>query len=323
MNLHLLLLFPLQSPTDIQTLPRIHTPPLLILPILPILLLRRKTRLRNLMRLAQLVLADRQTSEQAHEGDDGVEDPQLLQTLRVDGDGDRSLGRGQGGDDSGVGAGGPAAELGGGCGGQGGKQLGEALLHAILEDDAADDHGDGGREVAGEAEGGGGGGNVARRDERLESDERRLEVRTGADTGEDLEHDEPGPGRFGGEIDVEAEAEGQEDHSEPDGIQIVSGLADDDTDCGGDEGEGEDEREKVDARKERTGAQDGLEVERQEIGARDEDEAVAEAGDKSGDVGTSLEQAERNDRVFGDLPFDDEEEPDGDDSKHDETDDLC
>ena len=173
------------------------------------------------------------------------------------------------------------------------------LPHAVLEDDAADDDGDGGREVADEAEGGGGGGDVAGRDERLHCDEGRLEVRADAEAGDDLKDDDARPGRRGGEVEVEAEAEGHEGHAEPDGGQVLARLADEDADGGGHEGEGEDEGEEVDARQERGGAEHGLEVERQEVGAADEDEAVAEAHEQRGDVGQAREEPERHDGVLG------------------------
>lgn len=50
-----------------------------------------------------------------------------------------------------------------------------------------------------------------------------------------------------------------------------------------------------------------MEVEREEVGAADEDEAVAEADDESGDVGMSGEETEWHDGVFCDLPLVEEE----------------
>lgn len=195
------------------------------------------------------------------------------------------------------------------------------FLHAVLEDDAADDDGDGGGEVADEAEGGGRGGDVLGRDEGLEGDERGLEVGADAEARDDLEEDDAGPGGVGGQVDVEAEAEGHAGHAEPDGGEVLARLADEDADGGGHEGEGEDEGEEVDARHQRGGAEHGLEVEGQEVGAADEDEAVAEADEEGGDVGESLEEAKRHDGVLGEFPFVQEEEAPDDDAEDDEADD--
>lgn len=78
------------------------------------------------------------------------------------------------------------------------------LGHAVLEDDAADDDGDRGGDVAREAERCGRGGDVAGLDERLQRDERGLEVGAHAKPGDDLVDDEFRPfAAVVGKIDVE------------------------------------------------------------------------------------------------------------------------
>ncbi len=271
------------------------------------------------MRLTERLLPYRRRHRQPERADAHVQDPHGAQTIRVRLGRDRPLRGRQRRDDSGVGTRRAATQGIGDAGAEGGLERGTVLLHAVLEDDAADDDGDGGGEVADEAEGGGGGGDVLGSDEGLEGDEGGLEVRADADAGDDLEDDDAGPGRVGGEVDKEAEAEGHERHAGPDGGEVLAGLADEDADGGGHEGEGEDEGKEVEARAERGGAEHGLEVEREEVGAADEDEAVAEADDEGGDVGESCEKAERHDRVAGDFPLVQEEEAPDHDAEDDEA----
>ena len=59
-----------------------------------------------------------------------------------------------------------------------------------------------------------------------------------------------------------------------------------------------------------------LEVEGQEVGARDEDAAVAEADEEGGDVGAVFEEAEGHDRVDRELPLIEKEEKDGDEAEN-------
>ena len=94
-----------------------------------------------------------------------------------------------------------------------------------MEDHATDDDGDGRSDVAGETEGGGCSGDVARFDERLESDEGRLEVGADAETGDDLEGEDAAPGAVGREVDEEAEADGHEKHPKPDWGEVLAGLS--------------------------------------------------------------------------------------------------
>ena len=49
-----------------------------------------------------------------------------------------------------------------------------------------------------------------------------------------------------GEVDEEAEAEGHEEHAQPNRREVLASLFDEDTDGHGGEGEGEDKRKKVD-----------------------------------------------------------------------------
>ncbi len=271
------------------------------------------------MRLTERLLPYRRRRRQPERADAHVQDPHGAQTIRVRLRGHGPLRGRQRRHDGGVGTGRAAPKGIGDAGAEGGLQGGAVLLHAVLEDDAADDDGDGGGEVADEAEGGGGGGDVLGRDEGLQGDEGGLEVRADADAGDDLEDDDAGPGRVGREVDEEAEAEGHEGHAGPDGGEVLARLADEDADGGGHEGEGEDEGEEVETRAEWGGAEHGLEVEREEVGAADEDEAVAEADDEGGDVGEPREEAERHDRVSGDFPLVEEEEAPDHDAEDDKA----
>ena len=158
-----------------------------------------------------------------------------------------------------------------------GAESGLAGHHAVLENDATDDDGDGGGELSGEAEGRGCGGDVAWFDEGLERDQGGLEIRAYAYPGDDLEGEDAAPRAGVGEIDVETEANGHEEHAEVDGREVLARFFNEDADDDGGEGEGEDEGEEVDARKNGASTEDGLEVERVEVGAGDEDEAVDEA----------------------------------------------
>lgn len=126
---------------------------------------------------------------------------------------------------------------------EGGAQGIFAFGHAVLEDDAADDDGDGGGEITDEAKGCGCGGDVFWFNAGLESYERGLEVGADAHAGDELEDDDAGPGFVVGEVDEEAEAEGHEEHAEPDGREVLSCLFNEDAGGHGGEGESDDERE--------------------------------------------------------------------------------
>lgn len=112
------------------------------------------------------------------------------------------------------------------------------------------------------------------------------------------------------EVDIESEAEGKERHAEPYRGEVLPRLLNEDAGRSGNEGEGEHEGEGVYSRKDRGGEVDRLEVERKEVGACDEDGAVAEVAKECGDVGALFEEAEGHDGVAGELPFVDEEEKD-------------
>jgi hypothetical protein len=79
------------------------------------------------------------------------------------------------------------------------------------------------------------------------------------------------------EIDEQPEAEGDDEHAEPDCWEVFAGFLDPDPGYGGGEAEGEGEGEEVDAREERGGAKHGLEVQGEVVGCCYEDVAVAEA----------------------------------------------
>lgn len=69
--------------------------------------------------------------------------------------------------------------------------------------------------------------------------------------------------------------------------------------------------------------EDGLEVEGQEVGARDEDAAMAEADKEGSDVGAVFEEAEGHDGVDCELPFIKEEKKDCDEAEYYKTEDCC
>ena len=85
-------------------------------------------------------------------------------------------------------------------------------------------------------------------DQRLQRDERGLEIWAYAQAGDDLVDDDAGPGApTVGKIEEEAEAEGHEDHAEPDGREVEACFLDEDADDGGGEGHGENVGEEVKA----------------------------------------------------------------------------
>lgn len=180
-----------------------------------------------------------------------------------------------------------------------------------MEDDTANNNRNGGCEVASEAECGGRGSDIFWLNKCLERDEWALEVWADTDAGDDLVDDDAGPAGFRGEIDVKADPQGHEKHAEPDRGKVLACFLDEDTDRGGDEGEGENEGKRVDAGENGRGAEDSLEVERNKIGSGDECGAMAETNGESGNVGAVLEKAKRHDRVEGELPLVKEEEDEG------------
>lgn len=94
-------------------------------------------------------------------------------------------------------------------------------------------------------------------------------------------------------------------------------LLHENTNEGGGEGEGQHKRKKVNPAQDWVGAEDSLEIERVEISAGDEDHSVDEANCKRSDVGRSGEEAKWHHRVFGHLPFVEEEKNDRDEAKYD------
>ena len=119
--------------------------------------------------------------------------------------------------------------------------------HTILKNHPANHDGDAGGDISREAKRRGRGGDILCLDERLQCNERGLEIWTDADARDDLVNDDAGPGRSFREIDVEAETERHEDHAEPDRGKVLAGFLDEDAYGRGDEGEGEDEGEGVHA----------------------------------------------------------------------------
>ena len=64
-----------------------------------------------------------------------------------------------------------------------------------------------------------------------------------------------------------------------------------------------------------------MEIEGEEVGARNEDSAVASAGDEGCYIGAAFEKTEGHDRICGEFPFVEEEEANGDNAEDKETDD--
>ena len=201
-------------------------------------LLRRQARLRDLVRLAELLVPDQQAHSQTQGGKARIDDPHRAEGFVERLAHDLLLGRGQRVHDADRCPGGAAAECGGEVRAESGDEDVGFLDHLVLEDDAADDDADGGGEVADEAEGGGCGGHVFAGDLGLQCEERGLEVGADADAGDDLEDDDFGPCGAGVEVDEEAEAEGGEEEAEPDGWEVLAGLLDEDAGGAGGEGEG-------------------------------------------------------------------------------------
>lgn len=146
--------------------------------------------------------------------------------------------------------------------------------------------------------------------------ERCLEIWPHSKTGYYLEREDATPGTTDWEVDEETETEGHEEQSEPDRWEVLPCLLHEDTDEGGGEGEGQNKGKKVNSAKNWVGAEDSLEIERVEIGAGNEDHSVDEADGKRSEVGRFGEEAKWHHRVFGQFPFIEEEENDGDDAKY-------
>ena len=275
----------------------------------------------HLMFLIQRILADKQTGRQPGRGDTDVENPHHPERIRVRHRGHHPLRRRQRRHNRRVRTRRPAAKLFRNASGQRRHEQHSLLLHAVLEDNTADNDGDGGSQIPREAKRRGRGRDILRFDERLQRDERGLEIRAHAQTGDDLVDDDAGPRCVWGKIDVEAETEGHEEHAEVDGREVLASFADEDADGGGGEGEGNDEGEEVDATQDGGSTEHGLEIEGEEIAAGDEGHAVTEADDESRDVGAPFEEAERHDGVLGDFPFVQDEEAPDDGAEDEEADD--
>ena len=69
--------------------------------------------------------------------------------------------------------------------------------------------------------------------------------------------------------------------------------------------------------------EDGLEIERQEVSARDKDTTVAEADEQGGDVGAVFEEAQRHDGVDCKLPLVKKKEKDCDEAEYYKTKNCC
>ena len=81
----------------------------------------------------------------------------------------------------------------------------------------------------------------------MQRDEGSLEVGSYAQSGDDLEDYDFGPGSGGAEIDVEAETDGHQKGAEPDWFSVAACFADEDAHGGGEEGHADYVGESVDS----------------------------------------------------------------------------
>lgn len=254
-------------------IPKILTPPtappllLVELPLrtqhqilLPVLLLLLEPALVGLVLLAEHLVADREGGQHADGRDRHEEDPDVPQRFRVRLPHHRLLSVREGVDQAGRRPRVTAPERHGRLRGERRPQHVLVRGHAILEDDAADDDRDGGRQVPHEAEHGRRGGDVSRRDLGLEGDQGSLEVGAHTEARDDLEGEDAAEGAGGGDVDVEAEADGHEDHAEPYRGEVLAGFLDEDAANNGGEGERQNIREKVDPAQDRGRAKHCLEI---------------------------------------------------------------
>lgn len=273
------------------------------------------------MGLAELDVAHEEGEDEAEAGDGGVEDPHAAEGEGVGVEDDGALVGGQGANEVALGAGEAAGDGVGVVGAEGGGDAGHLLAQDVLVDDGAEDGGDGGRGLAQEAEGGGRGGDVGGVDVGLQGDEGRLEVGTGADAADDLVDDDARPGGIGLEVDEEAIADGHEEHATDDQLAVAADLAHDEPCRGGDDRQTEHVGQHVHTAEDGAGEEDRLEVEREVVGAGDEDERVAEADEQHEAVVPVSEQPQRDDRVPRDFPLIQHRDHPCDDAEDDETDD--
>lgn len=146
--------------------------------------------------------------------------------------------------------------------------------HAVLEDDAAEHDRRRGREVADEAQRRGRSGGVVLRDPRLQGEQGWFEEETRADAGDELDGDDLAQRGGRGEVDVEAVADREEGHAEPDELEVAACVVDEEAGGHGGHGFGQHEGQDEQARVQRGGFLHGLEVERKVVFAGDEDLAL-------------------------------------------------
>lgn len=111
----------------------------------------------------------------------------------------------------------------------------------------------------------------------LQGHERSLEEGSCAEAADDLVDDKAGPGGVRFQINEEAVSEGEEDESDRYEFVIAASFLDDYSGNGGQGREAEDLREEVDTAENGVDEEDGLEVEREVVGAAHEDHRVGEA----------------------------------------------
>lgn len=191
----------------------------------------------------------------------------------------------------------------------------------VLEDHAAKDDGHGGSDITSEEHRRGGAGGVGGLGEGEDGDDGRLEERAQAQAGDDLEDDDAGPAGVGLEVDVQAMTEDHHDEAEVDGRAVAAGVADVEAGGGGGDAQRDGDGEEVDAGQDRGGAEHDLEVQREVVEVGDVGEAVDVGDAEGGEIGGGFEQAQRRDRVLGDLPFDQGVDDDCHDAEDDQADD--
>lgn len=193
--------------------------------------------------------------------------------------------------------------------------LGVYCFHLRLEQklagDGTDSVADGPQDEEGCRPRPGGGG----REGFLESQEGGLEEKAEADGEDELEDDDAQPAVVRGEVDEEAEAEGEEGGATADDDHVASaGLLEVKSDdaVGEGHGAGHDQRPETGLRRRCT--EDGLKIARDEVEVRLVCHSVGGAYRERCTDRALTEHSEWEKRMWGDFPFDDDEENEKNDS---------
>lgn len=271
------------------------------------------------MILAQLLLLDTKTQQQANKGRARKQNIHLLQRIPISALDNISLMARQVANNVHASSGLCTTKQTGHLGAKFSPQSPLLCLHLVVENDATDRDGDGRAQLAEEAETGGCGTDIARLNVGLQRNEGGLEVGTDTNASNDLEDDNFGPVSVVAEVDEETEPESHDGEAEHDGDFIVARALDDDADAGRGDGEREHKGEQVDTGEEGGCAHDGLEVQREPVTATHEGECVHEGEGEGGDARSVGEQRGGHDGILGDLGFVHDEQTDGDEAKDNQT----